>query len=272
MATLRTGFLRYALLRLAGAGATIIVTIGVLALLPGSSGGLDANGLALAGQRLGVTLPLTFIALLIGTLAGVVLGYVAATSHIPGVAAPLSALGRVLVIFPPFWIGMVLILIVTGVFGLSPPGGFVPWGQDAGGAFSSLMLPALALALPLAATLMRRVQLELADRIVSAEHFSRRGNGLGADQATLAQALALLPSLAARVGRLLGPLLAGAMIIENVFYLPGLGRLLFEAVTMRNMPVVAAAILLLVIFSALGRLAGGLGRAALYPRPPARAA
>jgi peptide/nickel transport system permease protein len=265
MATSRTGFIRYALLRFIGFAATVTAVAFLLFLMLSGNAGFDSAALAQAIDRLAVTLPLALIALVIALVVGLPAGFIAA-SRTPVVGAGLMLIARGLIALPAFWLGMALILFVTGVLKLAPPGGFMPWQQNAAGALSSLILPALTLALPLAAVLARRVRRSMQVVAASPELFGARTVGLSTSQATLRQTRSLLPSLAATLGRQLGLLLAGAMIVENVFYLPGLGRLLFEAVAAHDLPVVAAALLVLIALSALGRFAGDLIRAALDPR------
>jgi peptide/nickel transport system permease protein len=266
MATSRTGYFRYALLRLLGFAATIAAASLLLALALSGNAGFDAAALPQALERLAVTLPLALLALLFSTLTGVPAGYLAATAAMPGFGRALMAAARLLMAVPAFWLGMALVLLLAGVFRLAPPGGFVPWQQNPFGALASLMLPAVALALPLAAVLARRVRRDVEDIVASPTHFAVRTTGSTGREATRALSRAIVPALLERLGRQLGPVLAGAMIVENVFYLPGLGRLLFESVAAHDLPVAAAALMVLIAVAALGRLGGDLGRHALDPR------
>jgi peptide/nickel transport system permease protein len=148
-----------------------------------------------------------------------------------------------------------------------PPGGFVPWHQNPFGALTSLLLPAVALALPQAAILARVMRTALIE--VSGADFIRtaRAKGLTLGEAIRRHGIrnALLPVLTI-LGLQFGYLVAGTVIVENVFYLPGLGRLIFTAISERDLILVRGAIMMLIVAVTLTMLVVDLLYAAVDPR------
>jgi peptide/nickel transport system permease protein len=126
-------------------------------------------------------------------------------------------------------------------------GGFAGWESGLVGAMKSLTLPAIALALPQASILARVMRSALLD--VLGEDYLRtaRAKGLSRRQALWRHALrnAMVPVLTI-IGLQFSFLLAGAIIIENVFFLPGLGRLVFQSIAQRDLIVVESVVMLLV--------------------------
>ncbi len=148
---------------------------------------------------------------------------------------------------PNFWLGLLLSLVFAVGLRWVPAGGFEGWGQGLSAGLASLTLPAIALALPQAAILARVLRGSLLD--LGGEDFLRtaRAKGAGDWRVLWRHALpnAALPLLTL-LGLQLSFLLAGSVIIENVFFLPGLGRLLFQAVAQRDLVLVQSVVLLLV--------------------------
>jgi peptide/nickel transport system permease protein len=203
---------------------------------------------ALIAGRLGVTLPLTLFAMLLSTAIGLPLGVLAARRRGSLADTGLMVLAQLGVAVPNFWFGMLLVLLFSVTLRWLPPGGFVPWGDNPVGAFNSLILPAFALALPQAAILARVTRTALVD--VQGADFIRtaRAKGLTTAEAIRRHGLrnALLPVLTI-LGLQFAYLVAGTVIVENVFYLPGLGRLIFDAINARDLILVRSAIIILVL-------------------------
>jgi peptide/nickel transport system permease protein len=206
------------------------------------------SGTAQIGSALAVTIPLTLIALLLAAAIGTGLGVWAARQ--PGSIADkaLQVLIEIGVATPNFWLGMLLVLLFSSILRWLPPGGFVPWQDNPLAALSSLLLPALAVALPQAAVLARAVRLALVDAGASAYVLAAQGRGLTAKAALQRHGLrnALLAVLGA-IGPQLASLIAGTLIVENVFYLSGLGRLIFDAVAARDLTTVRSGVFVLVL-------------------------
>ena len=200
----------------------------------------------LLAERLAVSLPLAVYALLLAAALAFPFGLLAAVWRGKFGGALLGALAQIGVAVPGFWVGMLLVLLFSVKLGWIPAGGFPGWRAGLMPALAALTLPAIALALPQAAVLARMLRAALLD--AASEDYVRtaRAKGCGPLRALLRHALpnALLPLITV-LGLQFGYLLAGSVIIENVFFLPGLGRLVFQAVTGRDLIVVQAVVVLL---------------------------
>lgn len=222
---------------------------------------------ALIGERVLVSLPLATMAILLSTLLALPLGVAAAARH--GRAADLAIMGFVQlgVAVPNFWFAILLILLFAVHLGWVPAGGFAGWDAGAGAALGSLLLPAVALALPQAAILARVTRSSVLE--VMQEDYVRtaRAKGLTRGQALWLHGVrnALIPVVTI-MGLQFSFLLAGTIIIENVFYLPGLGRLIFQAIAQRDLVVVKDLVVLLAGAVILVNFLVDLSYAALDPR------
>ena len=170
------------------------------------------------------------------------------------------------VAIPNFWFAMILVLIFAINLRWFSAGGFAGWGNPLQ-AMKSLTLPAIALALPQAAILARVMRSSLLDML--GEDFIRtaRAKGLTARQALWRHALrnALIPVLTI-IGLQFSFLLAGGIIIEQVFSLPGLGRLIFQSISARDLIVVESVVMLLVFTVIVVNFLVDLAYAAVDPR------
>jgi peptide/nickel transport system permease protein len=195
-------------------------------------------------SRLSVTLPLTLMAACIMALAAIPLGVFAATRHRRWgdyVAMVLSQLG---IAVPGFWIGLLLILLFSVRLGWFQSGGFDGWGQGVGHALRSLLLPAVALGLFQFAVLARTTRSALLEVLREEYVKTARAKGVAERGVIFRHALknAMIPVLTV-AGIQLGQLMAGSIILESVFYLPGLGRLALGAISARDLPVVQGVVL-----------------------------
>ncbi|MGB6104582.1 MAG: ABC transporter permease [Pusillimonas sp.] len=201
----------------------------------------------LIGERLAVTLPLALIAITLTVLFALIMGVYAATNNGRLRGKAIMAFTQFGIAVPSFWFGLLLILFFSIYLDWMPAGGFPGWSSGFWPALQSLILPAVALALVQAAILTRVTRAALLE--VLHEDFIRtaQSTGLSRRQVLWRHALqnALVP-VATVMGLQFASLLAGTIVIENVFALPGLGRLLFQAVEQRDLIVVRAMVLLLV--------------------------
>lgn len=218
-------------------------------------------------DRLWVSLPLAIYALILSTLIAFPAGIYAASRR--GRAGDVAVMGatQLGVAVPNFWFAMILVLIFAINLGWFSAGGFAGWDKGFGAAMRSLTLPALALALPQAAILARVMRSSLLDML--GEDFIRtaRAKGLTARQTLWRHALrnAMIPVLTI-LGLQFAFLLAGSIIIEQVFYLPGLGRLVFQAISSRDLIVVESVVMLLVFAVIVVNFAVDLAYALVDPR------
>ncbi|MGV8954935.1 MAG: ABC transporter permease [Cypionkella sp.] len=222
---------------------------------------------ALIWERLTVTLPLAVFAMVISMVIGLPLGIFAARMRGKAPDTGIMLLAQLGVAIPNFWFGMLLALLFAVSLRWLPPGGFTPWDEDPGKALRGLILPSLALALPQASILARVMRTALVD--VQGQDFIRtaRAKGMTMGQAVWRHGVrnALLPVLTI-LGLQFAFLVAGTIIVENVFYLPGLGRLLFTAISERDLILVRGAVMVLIVAVTAVMLAVDLLYALVDPR------
>ena len=200
----------------------------------------------LIADRVAVSLPLAVIAILLSTAIAIPLGVLAAARHKRPADLGVMAFSQVGVAVPNFWFAILLVLLFSVTLRWLPAGGFAGWDAGVLPALQSLLLPAVALALPQAAILARVTRSSVLE--VLGEDYVRtaRAKGLTRRAALWRHALrnALIPVVTI-MGLQFSFLLAGTIIIENVFYLPGLGRLIFQAIAQRDLVVVRDLVVLL---------------------------
>jgi peptide/nickel transport system permease protein len=218
-------------------------------------------------ERVGVTIPLALMAMVISAAVGLPLGILAARRRGKPLDTMLMVLAQTGIAVPNFWFGMMLTLVFAVGLRWLPPGGFTPWQENPGLAFRSLILPSLALALPQASILARVMRTALVD--VTGQDFIRtaRAKGLTLGEAVWRHGVrnALLPVLTI-MGLQFAFLIAGTIIVENVFYLPGLGRLIYTAVSERDLVLVQGATIILVLAVTATMLVTDLAYALVDPR------
>jgi peptide/nickel transport system permease protein len=218
-------------------------------------------------DRLAVSLPLAFLALALSTLIAFPVGIWAASRRGTAVDAGVMGATQLGVAVPNFWFAMLLVLVFAVNLRWFSAGGFPGWDAGFFAGLKALTLPAIALALPQASILARVMRSALIDTL--GEDFIRtaRAKGLTRGQALRRHALrnALVPVLTI-IGLQFSFLLAGAIIIENVFFLPGLGRLVFQAISQRDLIVVESVVMLLVFAVILVTFVVDLAYAAVDPR------
>lgn len=201
----------------------------------------------LVSARLWVSLPLTMFALILSTLIAIPVGMIAATRR--GGPADLGIMGttQLGIAVPNFWFAMLLVLIFAIKLRWFQAGGFPGWDAGFWINIKALLLPAVALALPQASILARVMRSSLLDTLGQDYIRTARAKGLSRRQAVRGHALrnAMIPVMTI-LGLQFSFLLAGAIIIENVFFLPGLGRLIFQGITQRDLIVVESVVMLLV--------------------------
>ena len=219
------------------------------------------------GDRLWVSLPLAIYVLTLSTLIAFPAGiYAAARRGRPGDMAVMGAT-QLGVAIPNFWFAMILVLIFAIQLRWFSAGGFPGWDQGVFTGLKALTLPAIALALPQAAILARVMRSSLLDTISQDFMRTARAKGLSQRQALWRHALrnALIPVLTI-IGLQFSFLLAGAIIIKQVFFLPGLGRLVFQSISQRDLIVVESVVMLLVFTVIVVNFLVDLAYAAVDPR------
>lgn len=200
----------------------------------------------LVADRIWISLPLAIYALALSTLIAFPVGILAAVRRNSATDVGIMGATQVGLAVPNFWFAMLLVLLFSITLRWFSAGGFPGW-EDPLLALKALTLPAVALALPQASILARVMRSSLLDTLGEDYIRSARAKGLSQGQTLWRHALrnALIPVLTI-IGLQFSFLLAGAIIIENVFFLPGLGRLVFQGITSRDLIVVKSVVMLLV--------------------------
>ena len=195
-------------------------------------------------SRMNVTLPLTLLAAGLMVVTAVPVGVFAATRHRRWgdyLAMTLSQLG---VAVPAFWAGLLLVLLFSVKLGWVQSGGFDGWSQGVWPALRSLILPAVALGFFQFAVLARTTRSAVLEVLREEYVKTARAKGVAEGGVLFRHALrnAMIPVITV-AGIQLGQLMAGSIVLETVFYLPGLGRLAIGAISARDLPVVQGVVL-----------------------------
>ncbi|MBV1868548.1 MAG: ABC transporter permease [Marinosulfonomonas sp.] len=221
----------------------------------------------MVADRMWVSLPLAAFALVLSTVIAFPAGIYAASRR--GKAGDVVLMGatQLGVAIPNFWFAMMMVLIFAINLRWFSAGGFPGWDEGFWLGIKSLTLPAISLALPQAAILARVMRSSLLDMLGEDFMRSARAKGLSRRQALWRHALrnALIPVLTI-IGLQFSFLLAGGIIIEQVFFLPGLGRLVFQSISQRDLIVVESVVMLLVFSVIVVNFAVDLAYAAVDPR------
>lgn len=219
------------------------------AALQGDLGSSIRTGRSIAQDlalRFPVTLELTLLSLLIALVLALPLGIVAAQQR--GKAADLlvSLFALLGLSIPGFFLGILLILLFSLRLGLLPPAGYVPFTEAPLENLRHMILPAVSLGLVLSAAITRIVRSSMLEVLGRDYVRTARAKGLSERLVVYRHALrnALIPVVTV-VGLQFGGLLGGAVIIEQVFSLPGVGRFALEGINLRDYPVVQGAVLLI---------------------------
>ena len=217
--------------------------------------------------RLEVSLPLAIYAILLAVVFAIPAGLVAARRRGQVVDGLVMGATQVGIALPNFWFAILLVIVFASGLRWFPVGGFPGWEAGYLNAVIALTLPAIALAIPQAAILARIVRSSLLDTLTEDYIRTARAKGLTQSQVLTRHALgnAAIPVLTI-LGLQFSFLLAGAIIIENVFYLPGLGRLVFQAILQRDLIVVESVVFLLAFATVIIAFVVDLAYAAVDPR------
>jgi len=222
---------------------------------------------SLIGERLQVSLPLALYSIFIVIILAIPAGTYAASRHRDGVDKTILGISQIGIALPNFWIAILLVLIFASHFGWFPVGGFPGWEQGFFPGIYALTLPALALAIPQAAILTRIVRTSLLSVLDEDYIRTARAKGLSESEVLRGHAIrnAAIPVLTI-LGLQFSFLMAGAIIIESVFYLPGLGRLVFQAILQRDLIIVESVVFVLVFITVMVAFIVELAFSAVDPR------
>ncbi len=213
----------------------------------GNLGQSYTYGVPVAGlivERLAVTLPLSMIAIVLSVVIALPLGVLAAARRGGIVDAIATVFSQISIAVPAFWVALLLIILFSSTLGLMPAGGFPGWDAGLLPALQALLMPAIALALPQAGVLTRVARSAVLDTMH--EDFARTAVAKGLSRRTVLWRH-IVPNALVPILTILGLqftfLVAGAVLVENVFNLPGLGRLAFQALSQRDIIVMQDVVL-----------------------------
>jgi len=217
--------------------------------------------------KLPITVELACLALLIALALAIPAGVIAAVRRNTAWDVLASAASLCGVSIPNFWLGIMLILLVSVRLGWLPASGFVPLFEDPVANVKRMLMPALVLGTALAAVLMRQTRNSMIE-VLSADYIrTARSKGLAGFAVVVRHALrnALIPVVTI-LGLQMGALMGGAVVTESIFVLPGFGRLIVEAVFTRDYPVVQGVVLITASSYVLINLLVDISYTVLNPR------
>ncbi len=198
-------------------------------------------------DRVTVSLPLALLSLFISAAIAIPVGVYAAARRGSAADTGIMAISQLGIAVPNFWLALLLVYVMAIWLQLVPAGGFPGWEAGVLNGLQSLLLPAIALGLPQAAILSRVTRSALLETLGEDYIRTARAKGLSRRATLWKHALrnSMIPVVTI-IGLQFAYLLAGTIIIENVFYLPGLGRLVFQAISLRDLIVVESIVMILV--------------------------
>jgi peptide/nickel transport system permease protein len=204
--------------------------------------GLDVTGIVLG--KLPITLELALLSVLIGVCIGIPAGIVAAVwrGRLADYATSSVALFGLSV--PNFWLGLMLILVFAIYLGVLPASGYTPFTEDPVENLTGMILPAFTLGSGLAAVIMRQTRSAMIESLGA--DYVRTARSKGLDERAVVGKHALRNSLmtvTTVVGLQLGILMSGAVVTEQIFVIPGFGKLTVDAVFQRDLPVLQGVVL-----------------------------
>lgn len=225
----------------------------------------------LVAEAAAVTVPLAILAMALAVCTALPLALISVLRPRGVVDWAVGLLSQVSLAVPNFWLGLLLILLFSITLGWLPAGGFPGWSGGVAPALSALLLPAIALAAPQAGILTRVARAALLETLAEPYVRTARAKGLSRAAVLFRHALrnALLPVITV-AGVQFSVMLAGSIIVENLFVLPGLGRLTFQAIQQNDLILVRNTVLLLAAAVMLVNMLVDIAYAAIDPRLRAR--
>jgi peptide/nickel transport system permease protein len=222
---------------------------------------------ATVAQKLPITIQLTVLSILVALAIAIPAGVLAAVKRNSAWDVLMSGLSLGGVSIPNFWLGIMLILLVSVRLGWLPASGYVPPWEDPIDNLRRMLMPALVLGTGLAAVLMRQTRNAMIE-VLSADYVrTARAKGLAQPAVVVRHALrnSLIPVVTI-LGLQMGALMSGAVVTEQIFVVPGFGRLIVEAVFTRDYPVVQGVVLVTASAYVLINLLVDVSYSVLNPR------
>lgn len=223
-------------------------------------------------DRLAATIELAFLAMLVMVFIGIPLGILAATRHGRWPDLVASSVGLAGIAIPSFWLATLLVLVFAVSFRMLPSAGYVPFLEDPVENLRLMILPVLALGVAEAAVVARATRSAMITELSEDHVRTARSKGVPERVVLTRHALrtALVPIVTV-AGLSVGYLLSGAIIIEEIFGIPGIGRYALTGITDRDYPVIQGAVLVIAVIYFTVNLAVDVLVAAVDPRVRERA-
>lgn len=199
-------------------------------------------------DRLPVTMSLAGLTLIIVLTISLPLGMFAARRQNKLSDVSLSTVTQIGMAVPSFWLGMMLILYVGMKFSFFKISGYIPWSQSVSGALSTLILPAFTIAIPQIAVNFRYVRTAILEQIQLDYVRTIRSKGMSEQNVMYKHVLknTMIPILTV-FGLIMAEVVAGTIIVEQVFSLPGIGQLLITAISNRDFPLVQGIVMYITV-------------------------
>ncbi len=217
-------------------------------------------------ERLPVTAELTLLSILVGVLVGVLAGVVSAVRRGSLFDYVANAFGLFGLSVPHFWLGMLGIVAFSAHWHVLPASGFVGLSDDFAGNLERMLMPVLVLGTGLAAVIMRQTRSALLGQLSADYVRTARAKGLAPWRQIMHALRNSLTTVTTVVGLQLAGLISGAVIVEQIFVIPGFGKLIVDGVSSRNYPVIQGAVLVTVTGYVVVNLLVDIAYAYLEPR------
>lgn len=223
--------------------------------------------LSLIGERIGVTFSLATISIIITIIISIPLGILAASFKGKFLDIAISISTQIGLAVPSFWMGILFIMIFGLLLNFISVGGYVQWSENPLLAFKSLFFPALAIAIPQIAVIIRYLRTTIIEQLGLDYVRTAASMGLKGYQILFNHVLrnALIPVITI-AGLNFGEILAGSLVIEQVFALPGFGRMLITAIGDRDFPLVQGMVFFIAIIAIVVNLLVDLSYRLLDPK------
>jgi len=222
-------------------------------------------------ERLPLTVPLALSGMAFTVILALVLGVSAAANHHKAGDWAVMFLSQLGIAVPAFWLSILLVLLFAVTLRWLPPGGFPGWGEPLA-AMRALILPTVSLALVQSAVLARVTRSSVLEAMRQDYVRTARAAGFTRRRVLWLHVLpnALVP-IVTIIGMQFAALVTGTIVIENVFYLPGLGRLIFQSIANRDLPTVQALVMLFAAIVVTANFLVDMAYVLIDPRLKARA-
>lgn len=227
----------------------------------------DQPVLEMIGSRLGATVELTIVATIFSIVISLPLGVVSAMKPNGVIDRVSTMFSAIFFAVPGFWLGILLILLVSVVLGLLPASGRVALSSDPIGHIRSIVLPMLTISLGMAARTIRYTRASLMDVLSQDYITTAKARGVPKERVAYRHALrnALIPVVTI-VGLQMGDLFGGAIVVEQIFAWPGIGRLVIQAISWRDYNLLQGTVLYIVLVFMVVNLLVDILNAMVDPR------